>query len=173
MSTETVLISATKHLIKERQDLYCWLNEVPPPTRLTPHLPSWVMDWIVPESSVVPYSFANGLQDLTAHVANRKRIFVDEDLELHVQAHALDRVTYVSARFSKLNYRRLCLEVFQTVPGLSKKELHPSRVERFIRAVAQDPGFVVEKMGTLYEYYTTMNLSANSLLAEEVLLRYL
>ena len=106
-------------------------------------------------------------------MTNRKRIFVDEDSKLHVQAYALDRVVYVSKRFSKSNYRRLCLEVFKTVPGLSKDELLPSQVERFARAVAQDPGFVVEKMGTIDEYYNTMNASANSLLAEEHLLQYL
>ena len=46
-----------------------------------------------------------------------KRITIDHDFGMHIQAHAIDRIFKVSPIFTEQNFRRQCLEEFSNLPN--------------------------------------------------------
>lgn len=137
-SSEQVFTEAAKHIIQERQDFLIWWKQVPPCQRKLRDLPSFAPDWSapLPESTFVP-SVENKLRQWSDFVKSPKRIFVDEDSALHVQAHAIDRIQNVSPIFTEKNYRRLVLQMWKSgmrVPG----ETNQKTLDKFWRALVMD-----------------------------------
>jgi hypothetical protein len=137
-TTEQVYTEAAKYIIEERQDFLIWWNQLPPCRRKMRDLPSFVPDY----SSPVPKSAffrapESGLRRWWDSIASPKRIFVDDESLLHVQAHALDRIVSVSPVFTEKNYAKLCLQMWQEgprVPGEAAEQV----MERYWRAIVLD-----------------------------------
>ena len=137
-AVDEVFVEAAKYIIGERQDLFLWWAEKPPCRKTIKSLPSWAPDWSAsnPRPAVTP-SPENGLRKWWDSIPSTKRMFVDNDHALHVQAHALDRIDYVSPIFTKDNYRRLCLDSWKSAartPG----ETSMQTTEKFWRALVLD-----------------------------------
>jgi hypothetical protein len=173
-TVDQVFIEAAKYIIGERQDLLLWWGEKPPCRKTIKNLPSWAPDWSASNSS--PPIFLNpnsGLREWWDSISSPKRMFVDSDQALHVQAHALDQVDNVSPGFTKENYRRLCLTAWKRarlLPGETKMEA----AERFWRAVVldTDQGFG-KQMRDNVKPSNEMSLSWQSLICEEMILEAL
>jgi hypothetical protein len=171
---DQVFIEAAKYIIGDRQDLLLWWSEKPPCRKKIQSLPSWVPDWSAsnprPPIRLDPVS---GLRKWWDSISSPKRIFVDSDHALHVQAHALDQVDYVSPTFTKDNFRRLCHNAWKHakfIPGVTKMEA----AENFWRAVVldTDQGFG-ERIRDNVKPGGQMALSWQSLICEEMILEKL
>lgn len=133
-----VFIGAGKYIIDDRQDLFLWWGERPPCRKKIKSLLSWVPDWSAsnPRPTVIVRP-ENGFRDWWDTVPSPKRMFVDSHNALHVQAHALDRVDYVSPVFTQDNFRKLCFKAFQEhtqIPGETKVQV----IDKFWRAAVLD-----------------------------------
>jgi hypothetical protein len=100
-------------------------------------------------------------------------MFVDSDNALHVQAHALDQIGYVSPVFTQESFRTVCLDVWKSstpVPG----ETRMQTIEKFWRAVVLDTdrGFG-ERMRDHVKPSSDMWLSWQSVISEELILETL
>lgn len=173
-TVDQVFVEAASYIIAERQDLFLWWGEKPPCRKTIRSLPSWAPDWSAsnPRPTVTPRP-ENGLRKWWDYIPSPKRMFVDNDHALHVQAHALDRIDYVSPIFTEMNYRRLCLDSWKSAT-LTPGETRMQTTEKFWRALVldtdQDFG---ERMRDNVKPSSDMWLSWQSLLCEEMILETL
>ncbi|KAL1589664.1 hypothetical protein WHR41_01859 [Cladosporium halotolerans] len=173
-SVQQVFTEAAKHIIHERQDLLIWWKESPPCGKKITGLPSFAPDWSAGLSKDVPaVSTTSGLRMWWDNVKTKKRIYVDDEGLLHVQAHAIDRVTTVSPILTKENWRRTLLNEWksgQKVPGESPSEV----MDRFWRALVLDTDADFgETMRDIKKPDVMMRDSFQSILAEEMILDHL
>lgn len=173
-TTEQVFLEAAKYIIHERQDLLLWWRECPPRSRKLRKLPSFVPDWSAPKpESHVIHSPENGLRKWWDSVPSPKRLYVDDDSQLHVQAHVLDTIASVTEVFTVDNYRRLINHAWKSgirVPGESKE----ATFDKFWRAVVLDTDADFgENLRTNVKPGHDMWISFQSLLAEEMMLEIL
>jgi hypothetical protein len=173
-TTEQVFSEAAKYIIEERQDLLIWWNQLPPCRQKMRSLPSFVPDYSVPvpKSSFLRHP-ENGLRRWWDSVALRKRIFVDDDSLLHVQAHALDRIVSVSPVFTEQNFGKLCLQMWQEgpkIPGEAAEQV----MERYWRAIVldTDSGFG-ERIRDNVKPGKEVSASWQSLICEQMILDHL
>jgi hypothetical protein len=171
---DQVLIEAGKYIIGDRQDLFLWWGERPPCGKKIRSLPSWVPDWSAsnprPAVTVKP---ENGLRKWWDTISSPKRMFVDSDRALHVQAHALDQIDYISPIFTQENFRMVCFDAWRCcnrIPGEPVMQTY----EKFWRAVVldtdQDFG---ERMRDRVKPSSDMWLSWQSVISEELILETL
>jgi hypothetical protein len=171
-----VFAEAAKYIIHERQDLLLWWTERPPRGRKISGMPSWVPDWTSPNPKtavkVMPTS-DNGMRAWWDHLAPpAKRITVDEQNALHVQAHALDRVVSVSPIFTQENCRRLCLTEWQALPSVSGESLD-AKVQKMFRTLLFNQAGVGASLRDNAAPHREMWVSLQSVLAEERILELL
>lgn len=172
--TEQVFIEAAKYIIHERQDLLIWWNECPPRCRKLRNLPSFVPDWSTrrPKSHVFA-STNNGLRAWWDSIASPKRIRVDDENVLHVQAHAIDQIEKVTPVFTRENYRKLLLKAWKEgikVPGETKE----TTIEKFWRAVVLDTDSDFgETLRSNVKPSNEMWIAFQSMLSEEMILEEL
>lgn len=133
-------------------------------------LPSWAIDLTSAYPDSGPnFSPDNGLRGW-ADPLNNKRIYVDEEDGLHLQAHALDRIESVSQIFTEENCRQLCLQEWQLLlprPNESSEE----RMDRFFRTLILNIAGLGETFRTTAPPSAELRLSFQSLLAEERILQ--
>jgi hypothetical protein len=173
-TVDQVFIEASKYIVGDRQDLLLWWGERPPCCKKIKSLPSWVPDWSAanprPRVTVRP---ENGLRRWWDDIQSPKRIFVDSDHALHVQAHALDQISYVSPVFTQENFRMVCLDTWKSctrVPG----ETRMQTIEKFWRAVVLDTDQAFgERMRDHVKPSNDMWMSWQSLICEEMILEVL
>ena len=173
-TVEEVFVEAATYIIGERQDLLLWWGEAPSCRKTIRSLPSWAPDWSTSNpSSKVVLNPKNGLRRWWDTISSAKRIFVDSDRALHVQAHALDRIDYVSPIFTEENYRRICLESWKhaaRIPG----ETRMQSTEKFWRAAVLDTDQNFgERLRDDVKPSSDMWVSWQSLLCEEMILENL
>ena len=173
-TTEQVFTEAAKYIIQERQDLLIWWNQVPSRERKLHNLPSFVPDWSTPLPKSLRFTSPNnGLREWSESIKSPKRIFVDEDSALHVQAHAFDRIEYVSPAFTRKNYRRLALKMWKEairVPGEPKEKA----MEKYWRCLVVDTDAEYgERVRDLKKPDAGLWVSFQSLICEEIILQTL
>jgi hypothetical protein len=171
-TTEQVFTEAAKYIIQERQDFLIWWNQIPPCQRKTRDLPSFVPDWSTPLPKSLNFSNPNnGLRQWSESIKAPKRIFVDDDNSLHVQAHAFDQIVYVSPAFTLENYRGLLLKVWQEaiiVPGEPKEKA----LEKYWRCVVMDSSAEIgESLRDKKKPDAGMWVNFQSVLCEEMVLQ--
>lgn len=170
-TTEEVFTEAAMYILHERQDLLLWWKQSASCRKKLKGLPTFVPDWSQPPPKTpVLQNPKNGLREWSDSVKTPKRIFVDGDSALHVQAHALDRVEIVSPIFTENNYRQLILEQWksaQRIPG----ETEEQTISKFWRAVVldSDAGFGKNMQDTI-KPSADMWLSFQSIMAEQMIL---
>lgn len=173
-TTEQVFAEAAKYIIQERQDFLIWWNQVPPCERKIRSLPSFVPDWSAPIPNSMHFSDPNnGLRIWTDSITAMKRIFVDDDDALHVQAHAFDQIEYVSPVFTSENFRSLVLKMWQEairVPG----EPNEQALEKYWRCVVMDTDAEFgERIRDNKKPSKDLWISFQSLICEEMVLQTL
>jgi hypothetical protein len=173
-TTEQVFTEAAKYIIQERQDLLIWWNQIPPCRRKLRDLPSFVPDWSTPIPQSLYFNNPNnGLRKWSDSIKSPKRIFVDDDNALHVQAHAFDQIQYVSPVFTEENYRGLVLKMWQEairVPG----ETGPQALEKYWRCVVMDTDAEFgERIRDNKKPDTGLWVNFQSLICEEMILQTL
>jgi len=137
-TTEKVFTEAAKYIIQERQDLLIWWNQIPTCQRKIRDLPSFVPDWSTPVPKSLTFSDPhNGLRRWSESIKSPKRIFVDDDNALHVQAHAFDQIVYVSPAFTRENFRGLLLKMWQEAI-IVPYEPREKTLEKYWRCVVLD-----------------------------------
>ena len=173
-TVDQVFTEAAKYIIGERQDLFLWWGEKPPCRKTIRSLPSWAPDWSAsnPRPAVTPRP-ENGLRKWWDSISSPKRMFVDSDNGLHVQAHALDQIEYVSPVFTEENFRRLCLDSWKSA-ALTPGETRTQTMEKFWRAIVldtdQDFG---ERIRDNVKPSSDLWVSWQSLICEEMILETL
>lgn len=173
-TTEQVFTEASKYIIEERQDLLIWWNQLPPCRQKTSGLPSFVPDWATPvHKSLTVRNPDNGLRRWWETVTSRKRIYIDDESHLHVQAHALDRIESVSAVFTPENFRRIILQMWQSgklIPGQPREQT----MDNYWRAVVLDTDAAFgERMRDNKKPGKEIMASWQSLICEELILHTL
>lgn len=99
-----------------------------------------------------------------------KRITVDDDKALHVQAHGLDRTVSVSPIFTQENCRRLCLTVWQALP-MAEGESFDDKIQKVFRTlVLSQAAGIGETMRQISPPPRDMWVSFQSVLSEERIL---
>lgn len=171
-TTEQVFTEAAKYIIQERQDLLIWWNQIPPCQREIRDLPSFVPGWSTPLPKSLNYSDPNNkLREWSESIKSPKRIFVDDDNALHVQAHAFDQIVYVSPAFTLENYRGLLLKMWQEaiiVPGEPKEKA----LEKYWRCVVMDSSAEIgENLRDKQKPDAGMWFNFQSVLCEEMVLQ--
>lgn len=102
-----------------------------------------------------------------------KRITVDADNALHVQAHGLDRILSVSPIFTLENCRRLCLTEWQALP-MTPNETHDAKIQKVFRTlVFNQAAGIGESMRQTPPPPRDMWISFQSVLSEERILELL
>ncbi|KAI5924189.1 hypothetical protein F4810DRAFT_719427 [Camillea tinctor] len=139
-TAQQVFTEAARYTILERQDLLLWFGERVPCAKKLKDLPSWVPDFGAMALKGKDYTPNNGLRLWWESCAPIKPITVSDDDVLHVQAHALDRVTHVSAVFNMGNCGRLCVDEFLKLPDPTGGETIEQRDERFWRTLVLNTG---------------------------------
>ena len=175
-STAEVFTEAARYIIHERQDLLLWWTARPPRGHKVKDLHSWVPDWSSPLSKltvkVVPGA-ANGLRAWWEHITPKaKRITIDDNNALHVEAHALDRIVAVSPIFTEANCRRMCLTQWQALPTQPGESLD-ARVQKMFRTLLLNQAGIGATMHENAPPAREMWVSFQSVLAEERLLELL
>lgn len=173
-TTEQVFTEATKYIIQERQDLLIWWNQIPPCQRKIRDLPSFVPDWSTPIPKSLTFSDPkNGLRAWSESIKSPKRIFIDDDNALHVQAHAFDQIVHVSPAFTRENFRGLLLKMWQQaiiVPGEPKEQT----LEKYWRCVVMDTSAEYgESLRDTKKPDSGMWVNFQSILCEEMVLQAL
>ncbi|KAK4501891.1 hypothetical protein PRZ48_007700 [Zasmidium cellare] len=166
---------ASKYIVEDRQDLMMFWCERPPCGRKVAGLPSWAIDWstsnpIGASSGLI--SPDNGLRAWADPLKN-KRIYVDDQDGLHLQAHPLDRITSVSNIFTEDNCRRLCNEEFRKLPPCTNSDVFVARMEKFARTLVLNVGGHGDSLRTTRALSEDAIRSFQSLLAEERILQVL
>jgi len=169
-STQDVFTEAARYIVHERQDLLLWWPERPPRGRRVEGLPSWVPDWSTPlNKDVIKVSteMDNGMRIWWEHINPKaKRICVDDNNVLHVQAHALDRVVSVSPIFTQENCRRLCMTEWQALPT-NTGESEDEKMQRMFRTLILNQAEVGATLSQLAAPHEDMWASFQSVVAEE------
>jgi hypothetical protein len=173
-TTEQVFTEAAKYIIQERQDFLIWWNQIPPCARKIRSLPSFVPDWATPlPESAFYHHPENGLRRWCDSIKSPKRIYVDDNSLLHIQAHALDSIKCVSPVLTRETYRRIVLQMWQQgarVPGESQAQT----IDKFWRALVMDtdasPG---ERLRDHVKPGQDVMASWQSLICEELILHTL
>lgn len=173
-TTEQVFAEAAKYIIQERQDLLIWWNQIPPCQRKIRDLPSFVPDWSTPVPKSLNFSDPNNnLRSWSESIKSPKRIFIDDDNALHVQAHAFDQIVYVSPAFTLENYRGLLLRMWEEAirtPGEAKEQA----LEKYWRCVVMDTSAEYgESLRDTKKPDAGMWVNFQSVLCEEMVLRTL
>ena len=173
-TTEQVFTEAAKYIIQERQDLLIWWNQIPPCRRKLRDLPSFVPDWSIPVPQSLYFNNPNnGLRKWSDSIQSPKRITVDDEGALHVQAHAFDQIQYVSPVFTEENYRGLILKMWEEairVPG----ETGPQALEKYWRCVVMDTDAEFgERIRDNKKPDAGLWVSFQSLICEEMILKTL
>lgn len=168
-SVSEVFREAARFIVHERQDLLLWWKERPPAGRRVVGLPSWVPDWSSPLPKGSPMFMPNnGLRRWTDSITSPKRISVHDDFTLHVQAHALDRVSTVSPIFTEENCRRLCLQEWKKLNWLPGRDSNEKAQGFWRTLVLDDAGYVSREQAK--KPPKEMWVSFFSLIAEERIL---
>ncbi|KAI1505699.1 hypothetical protein F5X99DRAFT_367388 [Biscogniauxia marginata] len=171
-SAQQVFTEAARYTILERQDLLLWFGERVPCTKKLKDLPSWVPDFGATAPKGAEHDPKNGLRQWWESLMPIKPIAVSDDNALHVQAHALDRVTYVSPVFNAGNCGRLCVEEFLKLPG-PIFETGGQRDERFWRTLILNIGGYGDTLAGNVQPSAVSGASFRSLVAQERVLKLL
>lgn len=134
-----VFTEAARYVLHERQDMMLWHHQSAPCRRRIHGLPTWACDFSTPAPNESDLGRIRcGFRDWSNSVTPKKRIFVDSESNLHVQAHAMDRVEFVSEILNESNCRRLITDTYLSVPKADKQSAH-ERIDKFWRALILDP----------------------------------
>ncbi|KAF2171066.1 hypothetical protein M409DRAFT_51292 [Zasmidium cellare ATCC 36951] len=165
---------ASRYILEDRQDLMMWWYERPPCGRKLAGLPSWAIDWSSPNINTgsALISPDNGLRSWADPLKN-KRIYVDDEDGLHLQAHPLDRISSVSQIFTETNYRRLCLEEFQKLAPSREAATPEQCMDKYARTLILNIAGFGDTMRTSSAPSEDVIRSFQSLLAEERILQVL
>ncbi|KAI1487800.1 hypothetical protein F5X96DRAFT_648246 [Biscogniauxia mediterranea] len=172
-SAQQVFTEAARYIVLERQDLMLWYGERVPCAKKLKDLPSWVPDFGAMALKGREYNLQNGLRLWWDSLAPVKPITVSDDNVLHVQAHALDRVAYVSPVFNVGNCGRLCVDEFLKLPAPTGGEPAEQRDERFWRTLILNIGGRGNTLRDNLQPGAVSGASFRSLVAQERVLKML
>lgn len=171
-STTQVFTEASRYILHERQDTLLWNHQSAPCKRRVQGLPTWACDFSTPAPNESDLGRIRlGFRDWSNSITPKKRMFVDAGNALHVQAHALDRIEYVSEILNEGNCRRLITDAYLAIPNLDG-ESAAKRIDKFWRALVLDPpSDAGELMRDANSRHEKLKWSFMSLLAEECILK--